>query len=155
MQSKNYVVLVVIVLLAVGITVSMLWQNSFQRTTNAGNDVVNPPISDDGTGLPPVLPDDGVIEVTHQFIDGVHTYIGTIPLPTPCHSLSSSVTIAESFPEQVTVDLSIRQPAPDVVCIQVIAPTDFTVSFEVNINASVRFRLDGIDLPVRIIPLGA
>src|SRR3989344_139799 len=55
-----------------------------------------------------------------------HIYRGVIDLPTPCHTLKTNVLVAESYPEQVTIQLEVENPAPDVVCIQVIDTREFS-----------------------------
>jgi hypothetical protein len=81
------------------------------------------------------------IRIEHVYARGTHTLIGEIPLPTPCHVLDSSTMIAESFPEQVTVNF-VATTASEM-CAQVITPEPFQVSFEASANALIRLTLNG------------
>jgi len=47
------------------------------------------------------------VEAKHFYADGTHTIVGEIPFQTPCELLDWDVTIAESYPEQVTVDFMV------------------------------------------------
>ena len=77
-----------------------------------------------------------------------HIYRGVIDLPTPCHTLKTNVLVAESYPEQVTIQLEVENPAPDVVCIQVIDTREFSVEFSAHPNHTLRATLNG--MPVRL-----
>lgn len=59
--------------------------------------------------------------------------------PTPCHEVKHEAIVAESYPEQVTVNLSIISPSPDTVCVQ--ATEDFKVegTFYAGPTAEVYF----------------
>lgn len=59
--------------------------------------------------------------------------------PTPCHEVKHDSVILESYPEQVTVNLSILSPEPDVICAQV--EEDFEVAglFQASKEAKVEF----------------
>jgi len=88
--------------------------------------------------------DDVVIE--HLFDDGVHTISGVVTLPTPCHELQENIRIAESFPEQVSIDLAIVDTGG--VCIQVIDDREFSIDVEVDEAASFTLSIDGVTIPV-------
>ncbi|MDC1205668.1 hypothetical protein N8083_02360 [Candidatus Pacebacteria bacterium] len=65
------------------------------------------------------------IEGVHFFIDGVHTVVGEIPMPTPCDLLESKALIAESYPEQITLDFSVINNAE--FCVQQITSARFKI----------------------------
>lgn len=80
--------------------------------------------------------------IIHSFEDGIHQYAGNVEIPTPCHALDANALVAESFPEQITIQLTTVAPDPDTVCIQVLDRADF----EVSASASEEARLVGVTL---------
>ncbi|MFT5036574.1 MAG: hypothetical protein ACI9VM_000136 [Candidatus Azotimanducaceae bacterium] len=74
------------------------------------------------------------IEGTHFFIDGVHTVVGEIAMPTPCDLLQSEARVAESFPEQITLDFSVINNAQE--CMQVITPARFKIEAQASEEAT-------------------
>jgi len=58
--------------------------------------------------------------VAHSFDDGTHSYGISFEKPTPCHTLETQVAVAESFPEQISIDIIVSEPKSGVACIQVI-----------------------------------
>lgn len=57
--------------------------------------------------------------------------------PTPCHQLNSDVRIAESFPQQVFIEVVIEEPERDVVCIQMLEEVTLRGNFAAAEGASV------------------
>ncbi|KKS84204.1 MAG: hypothetical protein UV60_C0026G0011, partial [Parcubacteria group bacterium GW2011_GWA2_43_11] len=55
--------------------------------------------------------------LNHLYKDGKHTYTGSITLQSPCHTLERTAFVAESFPEQIRVDLIVKDPEPGTMCI--------------------------------------
>lgn len=99
----------------------------------------SPPNVDAGGGTP----SDTVVSATRTFANSRHTVRGTIMTPTPCHALTHDVMIAESYPEQVTIQFSVNAPAGDMMCAQVIDEKDFTITFSASEQASIRATLNG------------
>lgn len=66
------------------------------------------------------------VDGKHFYIDGVHTVVGEIPMPTPCDLLEVNAIVAESFPEQITLDFRVTNNAE--FCAEVITPQRFKVS---------------------------
>ena len=87
------------------------------------------------------LGDMRVIPVDHYFENGMHTYKGILTVPTPCHEILSQVTVMESYPEQVTIDL--KEQGASNFCAQVITQTPFEVSFQASKDARISVRLNG------------
>ncbi len=85
-------------------------------------------------------------EIEHDFDDGTHTISGAVMLPTPCHELNENIRIAESFPEQVFIDLTTVDTGG--ICIQVIDERAFSIDVEVDVAASFALTFDGVDIPV-------
>lgn len=123
-QSKNIIILIIIV--GIGI---LFWL--FPLNTNAPGD----------ESLDKQNQNVGTLAVTHHFENGVHTYSGTVSKPTPCHIFESEVIIRESFPEQVTLDLTIKDSGQ--ICIQVIGEEVFTITFEASEKALVDAAING------------
>jgi hypothetical protein len=66
------------------------------------------------------------IDATHYYIDGLHTLVGEIQMPTPCDLLEASATVMESYPEQIAVSFNVINTAES--CDQIITPQRFKVS---------------------------
>ena len=82
------------------------------------------------------------ITVKHQFRNGMHTYVGSIDIPSPCHTAEIS-TQYNSEDNSVLVDMVVKPPVADAVCAQVITPTPFEITFDAPENAEVFFMLNG------------
>ncbi len=91
----------------------------------------------------------GKIKVAHIFMDGMHTFTGEINLPTPCHTLTHKVVIAESYPEQVTAVFEMKNETD--ACVQMVIPEPFVVSFEASEEADFRITLNGKDILFEVI----
>jgi len=74
------------------------------------------------------------VDAKHFYIDGVHTVVGELEMPTPCDLLESGSIVAESYPEQITLDFKVTNNAE--FCAQVITPQRFKVSATASENAS-------------------
>lgn len=90
--------------------------------------------------------DEQVLSVDHYFENGTHTLKGILTVPTPCHEIVSQVTVMESYPEQVVIDLK-EQGASDF-CIQVITQMPFEVSFQASKDARISAKRNG--KPIRL-----
>lgn len=90
------------------------------------------------------------INAKHFFIDGTHTLAGTISLPTPCDLLNWDVFVAESYPEQVTVDFSVLNTAES--CAAVVTDQRFLVSFDASEDAMITARFMGDLVELNLIP---
>ena len=82
----------------------------------------------------------GSLSVIHSYADGVHTYSGGIAKPTPCHILTSDITIDDSSVSPfVTLDFSLKDSGE--ICIQVISEEQFSLSIRgpetVNVAAYI------------------
>ncbi len=90
------------------------------------------------------------ITARHFYLDGVHTLVGEIDMPTPCDLLEWDVLVMESYPEQVIVDFSVINHSD--MCTQVITPQQFSVSFNASDMASIRVRLEGEEIDLNLVP---
>jgi hypothetical protein len=86
------------------------------------------------------------IDGKYFFIDGMHTVAGEILMPTPCDLLDTGAVIAESFPEQITLDFSVINNAK--TCIQVTTPARFKIEAQASERAtfSARFQNRKVEL---------
>ncbi|OGL77290.1 hypothetical protein A3J43_00525 [Candidatus Uhrbacteria bacterium RIFCSPHIGHO2_12_FULL_54_23] len=142
MMTHAKIFIIIILLLATGASV---WQWRAQRK--------EPPQSVPPQGIE--TPQDqwagevvGTVVVQHRFLNGTHIYSGTLTTPTPCHQVSADARVMESYPEQIVLALTLQEPEPDAVCVQMIAELPFTVQVRASEEASVRGELDGA--PVRL-----
>lgn len=69
-------------------------------------------------------------------------YTITGELPNPCYKATSGGLVAESYPEQVTVTLSISKPSSDTVCTQVIQELNISGEFSASDKAKISFNID-------------
>lgn len=74
------------------------------------------------------------IDAKHFYIDGVHTVVGEVALPTPCDLLDAQAFVAESMPEQITLDFSVINNAD--FCAQVVTNQRFKVSAAASSEAT-------------------
>ena len=65
------------------------------------------------------------------------TYFGTLQAPTPCHEVKVDSIVAESYPEQVS--LNIKTEDSGQVCTQVITPKKF--SGTINVSKDAKFTI--------------
>lgn len=93
------------------------------------------------------------IDAKHFYIDGVHTFVGQVELPTPCDLLEAESVVAESYPEQVTINFNVINNSE--VCAQVITAQRFKVSATASAEATVRATLMGRPVELNLIPAAA
>jgi len=98
------------------------------------------------------------LEITHSFAsasDGVfvnfywdgekYLYFGSVDKPTPCHKISIDLTVAESFPEQVAMNVIINLPSEEN-CITVIENQTFEGELLVDEQAQLTVEFNGNEL---------
>lgn len=90
------------------------------------------------------------VDAKHFFIDGTHTLVGEITMPTPCDLLTHEEMIAESFPEQVSINFDVINNAE--FCAEMETAQRFIVSVDVSEEASFRAFLKGRELELNLIP---
>lgn len=89
------------------------------------------------------------IEGKHFYIDGVHTVVGEIPMPTPCDLLESSSRVAESMPEQITLEFEVVNNAE--FCAQTITPQRFKVSASASPEATIEAMFEGRSVELNLV----
>jgi head-tail adaptor len=90
------------------------------------------------------------LDAKHFFVNGKHTLVGEMVLPTRCDLLNWETIVAESMPEQVTIDLSVVNHTDD--CEKVPTAQRFKIDFTASENASIRVRFDNRTLDLNLIP---
>ncbi|NCN11813.1 hypothetical protein GW937_00650 [Candidatus Kaiserbacteria bacterium] len=93
------------------------------------------------------------IDAKHYIIDGVHTIVGEISMPTPCDLLEAEAVVMESYPEQVSVNFSVINTAE--VCAQMTTEQRFKVSFSASPEAVITAKFMGRAVTLNLIPAGA
>lgn len=83
------------------------------------------------------------VVVTRTVEGDVYTYSGAIPVPTPCHMLTSSASVAYTATTEVLVALTIKKPGAGEICAQVITPQEFTAAVTSKSNPEFKLTLDG------------
>jgi len=92
------------------------------------------------------------IEAKHYYIDGVHTLVGEIAMPTPCDLLEADVIVRESYPEQIAVNFNVINNAE--FCAAVITTQRFKVSAPASNEATFSARFMGRHVDLNLIPAG-
>ena len=90
------------------------------------------------------------IDGKHYFIDGVHTVVGEILMPTPCDLLEVTADVAESMPEQITLDFTVINNAE--ICAQQVTPQRFMVSATASEGASFQAVFVGHPVELNLVP---
>ncbi len=68
------------------------------------------------------------------------------PLPNPCYGVSVEAIVAESFPEQVTLQVEIVNPEDDAICAQVIEDVTLEGIYSASQNASLQLRVESLPI---------
>lgn len=132
--------LLVLVFIALGI---LLLAFFYTRDAKRDGDL---PANNINTELPTT--NEATATITKRtYQSGTHAWEGSVSLPTPCARLETpTVTVAESYPEQVRISL-VSIPSADI-CAQVVTERTFTVSFQAIEDATVSINLDSQPLSV-------
>lgn len=138
-MSNRFVIFVVI--LVVAIIVGVVWYIPFDKPSDVVEKEKEGAVAGEETFVPESISAD------HYFTDGEHTIQGLVTLPTPCHSLTHDVLVAESFPEQVTI--AFTSEAGPAICTQLIDEKFFSLSFQASEGAQIKATFNGT--PVRLI----
>lgn len=90
------------------------------------------------------------VDGTHYYIDGVHTVVGEIPMPTPCDLLEADAIVAESYPEQVSINFNVINNAE--TCTQVITPARYKVEATASPEATFSANFMGRNVELNLTP---
>jgi hypothetical protein len=89
------------------------------------------------------------IDGKHFFIDGVHTIVGELTLPTPCDLLTTDARVAESYPEQVTFAFSVVNTTE--TCAQVMTNQRFKVEASASKEANLAATFAGTPVELNLV----
>ncbi len=145
---KKYTVEIVVALVVSLVIAIGVWS----LTTVPASDMSRPVSS--GPDMPPYIPPAGTkpapgdepmaaitIPATKSYQNGVYTLSGVLSLPTPCHELKTDTRIAESYPEQVTIEFTVVDSG--AICVQVIDERPWSVQARVSSEATFRAVVNG------------
>lgn len=90
------------------------------------------------------------IDAKHYFINGKHTFVGEINLPTPCDLLNTDILIMESYPEQVELQFSVINNTS--TCVQSISTQRFKIEANVSPEATFSAWFMGREVALNLIP---
>lgn len=92
------------------------------------------------------------ITAKHFVEDGTHTFVGEIPMPTPCDLIETDAVVRESMPEQIELQFSVINTAD--TCAQVVTPQRFSVEAPASPEATVSATFQGRPVELNLIPPG-
>lgn len=90
------------------------------------------------------------IDAKHYFIDGVHTLVGEVNMPTPCDLLVTESLVRESYPEQVEIMFSVINNSD--TCLQQITAQRFKVEATASVNANFSAKFMNREVELNLIP---
>lgn len=90
------------------------------------------------------------IDAKHYFIDGLHTFVGEIEMPTPCDLVEVNSVVRESMPEQIQLDFTVINNSE--MCAQVITAQRFLVEATASEEATVSATFMGRAVELNLIP---
>ncbi len=143
-QKSIILIIILLVLIVVGMFIfanlkhSELQQESVQ-TTQTEEDVIKN-----------LYPEITRVDVKHYFIDGTHTLVGEINMPTPCDLLDVEAVIMDSDPEQVVIDFNVINNSRD--CSQVMTAQRFKVYFATSRQSVISALFMGRHIDLNLIP---
>lgn len=89
------------------------------------------------------------LNAKHQYRDGEHTFLGTLELPSPCHTYN-----AEVIPGEELTEIALTYEASNQLCAQVITERQFRVSFSAEEEVDVIATLNGETVNLNIFDVG-
>ena len=69
-----------------------------------------------------------------------YTVVGQ--LPNPCYTATTDAIVAESYPEQVSITVSVQVPDADTMCAQVIQEYEYSGEFQASEEATVKLLVE-------------
>lgn len=73
--------------------------------------------------------------IKHSYFDGAHIYSGVVKTPSPCHVADAQARVAESYPEQITVEVLWKEVGGR--CIQTTSEKQFLIRIPATQQASL------------------
>lgn len=90
------------------------------------------------------------VDAKHFYTDGVHTLVGEVTMPTPCDLLEANATVAESYPEQVSINFTVINTAE--FCAQTPTAQRFKVSAAASAEAVFSATFMGREVELNLVP---
>jgi hypothetical protein len=143
MDRKAIVLMVVLFILVIVGMFSFAW---LKRAEQPAVPSANPP----AVAEPLPYPEITRIEAKHYFVDGVHTFVGEITMPTPCDLIDVTSVVRESYPEQIDLAFTVINNAD--VCAQVLTQQRFMVTAIASEAATVTATFMGRAVELNLIP---
>lgn len=144
-MRNTIITIVVLIIIILGFTLYWQFWGSGQDASNQAAQVINSQTPDQTEKV--------IVTGMHQFSNGRHIIAGEVDLPTPCHLLNHEVIVAESFPEQVTINFS-TAITDAVICAQVITSSRYKIEFDASENAGIKATWNGVPAQLNLIPVG-
>jgi hypothetical protein len=142
MDKRTMILVVTLFALIVG---GMFLYAYLKRTEITQNPVV---VEEEEVNIPYALVE--TIDAKHYYIDGVHTFVGEVVLPTPCDLLEVDTIVMESYPEQVRLDFTVINNSE--VCAQVLTTQRFKAEAKASSEAKITATFMGRNIPLNLIP---
>lgn len=92
------------------------------------------------------------IDAKHFLVDGEHTLVGEILLPTPCDLLNWDTRVDESQLNTVSVDFTVINTTDS--CVQTMTPQRFKVSFAGDQTTNIVSSFERRTVELNLIPAG-
>ncbi len=143
MKNNGIIVAVILfVVLIIGMFVFAFLKKSEMNETNTPT-----------TETPIAGPYDSItrIDAKHFFIDGVHTLVGTITMPTACDLLNWDVATSIT-PDTASINFDVINTAE--TCAQALTDQRFKVEFAGSEAVDIRATLEGRAIALNLIPPG-
>lgn len=128
MNKQQYLFLSILMLLSIGFFVFFLKYNHVTEQDQVDTDSNR------------AINNNFVLEYSYKG-DNRWEYTVTGQLPNPCYQVSTDVLVAESYPEQVSVIVSVTPPDEDVICAQVISEYKYSGEFSASEKATVALQV--------------
>ena len=154
--SKLAAAILFVLLPFLGFYAGMRYQEAFFQGVNNDGAIVSIPANKDATSSAKNKDNDDLdqrtlvkkinnekLSISVVLDDGSLRYSGAVVVPTPCHEVKADAIVAESFPEQVQIRLTTRNPDPIKACAQVVTNKEFSGEAKVSSEAQVSVYLDG------------
>lgn len=83
------------------------------------------------------------IPVLHQYRHGAHAFVGELSVPSTCDRVEGESIVRESYPEQVSINLSVFKNESEGACEERATLRRFKVAFQASPEARIGVTLDG------------
>ena len=93
-----------------------------------------------------------VITAKHQFVDGIHTIVGMVTVPTPCHRVLADPYLLE---DGVTVEVRFSTLLEGDACPAQTTEVPFRVTFEAPETVAITALWDGSPVRLNLVPVAA